>query len=115
NIENKKARLITILVTPLMSCSARLPVFILLVGLVVPSRQIFGVLGLQGLALMGLYVLGFLAAIAAATIFKILIKSKVKQYFILELPVYHAPNLNTVGITVVKKVEAFLFQAGKII
>jgi len=115
NIENKKARLITILVTPLMSCSARLPVFILLVGLVVPSRQIFGVLGLQGLALMGLYVLGFLAAIAAATVFKILIKSKIKQYFILELPVYRAPNLNTVGITVVKKVEAFLFQAGKII
>jgi len=115
NIENKKARLITILVTPLMSCSARLPVFILLVGLVVPSRQIFGILGLQGLALMGLYVLGFLAAIAAATIFKILIKSKVKQYFILEMPVYRLPNLNTVGITVVKKVETFLFQAGKII
>jgi len=115
NIENKKARLITILVTPLMSCSARLPVFILLVGLIVPERQILGILGLQGLALMGLYILGFLAAIGAATIFKILIKSKIKQYFILELPVYRAPNLNTVGITVVKKVETFLFQAGKII
>jgi ferrous iron transport protein B len=115
NIENKKARLITILVTPLMSCSARLPVYILLVGLAVPQRQVFGFLGLQGLALMGLYVLGFLAAIGAATVFKVLIKSKVKQYFILELPVYRLPNVNTVWITVVKKVKTFLFEAGKII
>jgi ferrous iron transport protein B len=115
NIENKKVRLITILVTPLMSCSARLPVYILLVGLIVPHRQIFGILGLQGLALMGLYVLGFLAAISAATIFKIIMKSKVKQYFILEMPVYRLPNLNTVGITIVKKVKTFLVEAGKII
>ncbi len=115
NIENKKSRLITILVTPLMSCSARLPVYILLVGLAVPSKTVLGILNLQGLALMGLYVLGFLAAIAAATVFKLIIKSKIKQYFILELPVYRLPNLNTVGITVVNKVKAFLFQAGKII
>jgi len=115
NIENKKSRLITILVTPLMSCSARLPVYILLVGLAVPQKTVLGIFNLQGLALMGLYVLGFVAAIAAATVFKILIKSKIKQYFILELPVYRLPNLNTVAITVVNKVKAFLFQAGKII
>jgi ferrous iron transport protein B len=115
NIENKKVRLITILVTPLMSCSARLPVYILLVGLIVPNKELFGILGLQGLALMGLYVLGFLAAITAATIFKIIMKSKVKQYFILEMPVYRLPNLNTVFITVYKKVKTFLSEAGKII
>lgn len=115
NIENKKSRLITILVTPLMTCSARLPVYILLVGLAVPQRTVLGIFNLQGLALMGLYVLGFVAAITAAAIFKIIIKSNIKQYFILELPVYRLPNLNTVAITVVNKVKAFLFQAGKII
>jgi len=115
NIENRKSRLITIMVTPLMSCSARLPVYILLVGLAVPNRTVLGIFNLQGLALMGLYVLGFVAAIAAATVFKVLIKSKIKQYFILELPVYRLPNVNTVAITVVNKVKAFLFQAGKII
>lgn len=115
NIENKKSRLITILVTPLMTCSARLPVYILLVGLAVPDRSVLGIFNLQGLALMGMYVLGFVAAITAAAIFKILIKSKIKQYFILELPVYRLPNLNTVAITVVNKVKAFLFEAGKII
>lgn len=115
NIENKKARLITILVTPLMSCSARLPVYILLVGMAVPQRPVLWFINLQGLALMGLYLLGFLAAIGAATIFKLVIKSKVKQYFILELPVYRFPDVNTVWITVVKKVKTFLFEAGKII
>ena len=115
NIENKKSRLITILVTPLMTCSARLPVYILLVGLAVPDKSALGIFNLQGLALMGMYVLGFVAAITAAAIFKMVIKSKIKQYFILELPVYRLPNLNTVAITVVNKVKAFLFQAGKII
>jgi ferrous iron transport protein B len=115
NIENAKARLITILVTPLMSCSARLPVYILLIGLAVPDKNVLGILNLQGLVLMGMYLLGFLAVIGGATFFRIFIKTKVKQYFILELPVYRLPNWQNVGLTVYKKVKTFITEAGKII
>jgi ferrous iron transport protein B len=115
NIEHSKSRLITILVTPLMSCSARLPVYILLIGLAVPDTQVWGFLNLQGLALLGLYVLGFLAVIAGAAVFRLLIKNKARQYFILELPAYRSPNWRNVGMTVVNKVKTFVTQAGKII
>lgn len=115
NIEHAKSRLITILVTPLMSCSARLPVYILLIGLAVPDKQVWGFLNLQGLALLALYVLGFLSVIAGATIFRLLIKNKTRQYFILELPAYRTPNWRNVAITVVNKVKTFVTQAGKII
>lgn len=115
NIEHAKSRLITILVTPLMSCSARLPVYILLIGLAVPDKQVYGFLSLQGLALLGLYMLGFLAVIAGAIIFRFLIKNKARQYFILELPAYRAPNWRNVGMTVINKVKTFITEAGKII
>ncbi len=115
NIENANARLITILVTPLMSCSARLPVYILLIGMAVPNESVLGFLNLQGLALMGMYLLGFMAVIGGAAFFRLFIKSNVKQYFILELPVYRLPNWQNVGFTVYNKVRTFITEAGKII
>jgi ferrous iron transport protein B len=115
NIENPKSKLITILVTPLMSCSARLPVYILLIGLVVPNKPFLGIINMQGLALMGMYVLGFLGVIGGAALFHAVLKNKAKQYFILEMPVYRMPNWSNVGMSVYKKVSSFVREAGKII
>lgn len=115
NIEHKKSRLITIMVTPLMSCSARLPVYILLIGLVVPEGYVFGFLSMRGLVLMAMYLLGFLSAIGAAWIFKVFMNIKEKQYFIMELPVYRIPNWHNVWMTVFKKVRTFVTEAGKVI
>jgi ferrous iron transport protein B len=114
-ISNTKERLITILVTPLMSCSARLPVYTLLIALVVPSKNLWGVINLQGLILMALYLIGFIAAIGAAFVLKYLIKSKEQSYFIMELPIFRLPQAKQVGIVIYDKVKVFLFEAGKII
>jgi len=115
SIEGYKARLITIMVTPLMSCSARLPVFILLIGIAIPSKMVFGLLNMQGLALMAMYLLGFFAALGGAMVFNAVLKPNKKQYFILELPVYRFPNWRNIVHTVIKKVQTFISQAGKII
>ncbi|MDQ3073177.1 MAG: ferrous iron transporter B, partial [Bacteroidota bacterium] len=114
NIEHPHSRLLTILVTPLMTCSARLPIFILLIGMLVPDSGT-GIFNYQGLALLALYLLGFLAAIGGAWLLKIFIKAEGKQYFILELPVYRIPNWQNVLTNVYKKVAAFIREAGKII
>ncbi|MDZ4840438.1 MAG: ferrous iron transport protein B [Bacteroidota bacterium] len=114
NIENKRTRLITIMVTPLMSCSARLPVYILLIGLAVPDRNWLGLFNIQGLVLMGMYILGFLAALLAAGVFKWILKNTSKQNFIMELPAYRQPRLKNVAITVYQKILGFT-QAAKII
>jgi ferrous iron transport protein B len=114
-ISNTKERLITILVTPLMSCSARLPVYTLLIALVIPSKTFWGVLNLQGLILMALYLIGFIAAIGAAFVLKYIIKSKEQSYFIMELPIYRMPQMKQVGMVIYDKVKVFLFEAGKII
>jgi ferrous iron transport protein B len=103
------------MVTPLMSCSARLPVYTLLISLVVPQDKATGFFNYQGLILMSLYLIGFLAAMVAAWIFKIILKAKEKSYFIMELPVYRSPQWKTVSITIIDKVKVFLFDAGKII
>ena len=92
NIENKKERLLTILVTPLMSCSARLPVYTILIALVVPNTFLFGIISLQGLVMMGLYLIGLVMALITSYVLKFIIKIKEKSYFILELPVYRAPD-----------------------
>ncbi|HVX24736.1 MAG TPA: ferrous iron transport protein B, partial [Parafilimonas sp.] len=97
NIENRKERLLTILVTPLMSCSARLPVYTILIALVVPTKYYFGFLSLQGLVMMALYLLGLIMALIVSYVFKFIIKLKEKSYFILELPVYRAPRWKNVG------------------
>jgi ferrous iron transport protein B len=114
-ISNNKERLITILVTPLMSCSARLPVYTLLIALVVPNKIVGGVINLQGVVLMALYLIGFLAAIGAALVLKYLIKSREQSYFIMELPIYRMPQAKQVGMVIYDKVKVFLLEAGKII
>jgi ferrous iron transport protein B len=115
NIDSWKDRLITIFVTPLMSCSARIPVYTILIALVVPQTYIFGLFNLQGLALMALYLLGFLAAIFSALVMKLIIKSKERSYFIMEFPSYKIPRWKNVGITIIENVKTFVFQAGKVI
>ncbi len=102
-IENWKDRLITIMVTPLMSCSARLPVYTLLISIIVPSKNVLGFLNIQGLVLMGMYLLGFIAAIVSAFVMKLIIKTKERSYFIMELPTYRMPRWNNVGITIFNK------------
>jgi ferrous iron transport protein B len=114
-IGNWKERMITIMVTPLMSCSARLPVYTLLISLVVPADSSFGIFNLHGLLLMGLYLIGFVAALGAAWVMKFLLKAKERSYFIMEMPVYRMPNWPSVGLTIVDKVKIFLIDAGKVI
>jgi len=114
-IDNWKDRMITIFVTPLMSCSARIPVYTVLIALVVPARYYLGFLNLQGMVLMGLYLLGFIAAILSAWVMKMILKTKERSYFIMEFPVYKMPRWKNVGITIIEKVKAFVFEAGKII
>jgi ferrous iron transport protein B len=115
NIENKKERLLTILVTPFMSCSARLPVFTILASLIIPNEYIFGILSIQGLVLMGLYVLGIIVALLVSYILNLFIKIKEKSFFILELPVYRQPRWKNIIITMVEKAKVFVFDAGKVI
>lgn len=114
-IDNWKERITTILVTPLMSCSARLPVFTILIALVVPEQTVFGILNLQGLALMGLYLLGFLAALISASIISLLIRVKERSFLIMELPMYRVPKWSNVGYTIVEKTKTFVWEAGKVI
>lgn len=113
-IQNRKERLITIMVTPLMSCSARLPVYTILIGLVIPDKSLF-IFNLRGLVLMGLYLLGFFMALIVAKVMSMVIKVKEKTYFLMELPVYRAPRWKNVGITMVEKAKVFITDAGKVI
>jgi len=114
-IENWKDRLITIFVTPFMSCSARLPVFTILVALIIPEDRLFGFFNYQGLVLMGLYLLGFFAAILSAFVMKFFIRTSEKSYLIMEMPTYRKPKWANVGYTIVEKTKAFVFEAGKVI
>ena len=115
NIENKKEKLLTILVTPFMSCSARLPVYTILISLVIDEKIYFGFLSLQGLVMMGLYLLGIVMALLASFVLKLFIKIKEKSYFILELPVYRAPRWGNVGMTMIQKAKIFVTDAGRVI
>ncbi|MBK8785401.1 MAG: ferrous iron transport protein B [Chitinophagaceae bacterium] len=115
NIENKKERLLTIMITPLMSCSARLPVYTILIALVIPSKLYFGFLSLQGLVMMGLYLLGTVMALVVAWVMKWFIKSSERSFFILELPTYRAPRWKNALTTMIEKAKIFVFDAGKII
>ncbi|MBW6483402.1 MAG: ferrous iron transport protein B [Vicingaceae bacterium] len=114
-ISNLKERLITIMVSPLISCSARIPVYTLLIALVVPENHTIGIFNMQGIIMMGLYLLGFVAALLAASVFKMIIKSKEKSSFTMEMPIYRMPRWNNVGFAIYNKVKVFLFEAGKII
>jgi len=114
-ISSWKERIITIMVAPLMSCSARIPVYTLLIALVIPSKQIFGFINLQGLVLFGLYFLGFISAIIVATIMHLIIKTKEQSFLLLEMPNYKLPRFKNVGLHVLEKVKTFVLEAGKII
>jgi ferrous iron transport protein B len=115
NIENRKERLLTILITPLMSCSARLPVYTILIGLVIPKTYLFGFLGVQGLVMMGLYLLGLVMALIVSYVAKWFIRIKERSFFILELPTYRSPRWNNILRTMVSKARIFVFDAGKVI
>jgi ferrous iron transport protein B len=115
NIENWKERLITILVTPFTTCSARLPVYAILISLIIPEKRIFGFLSLQGLTLMALYLLGFGMAVFSAFLLNKYLKLSCKSYFVVEMPSYKIPMFKNVGINVLEKTKAFVTGAGKII
>lgn len=115
NIENRKERLLTILITPLMSCSARLPVYTILIALVIPKTYLFGFLGVQGLVMMGLYLLGLVMALIVSYVAKWFIKINEKSFFILELPTYRSPRWSNVLPTMISKARIFVLEAGKVI
>lgn len=114
NIENTKERLITVLVAPFMTCAARLPVYAILIALVIPSRKWMG-FDLQGIVLMGLYLLGIFAALGFAWIFKKTLTSRYKSYLIMEMPDYQMPQWRNLFLGLWEKVSAFVFGAGRII
>ena len=114
-ISNYKERLISILIIPLMSCSARLPVYTLLISLMVPDDAVLGIFNLKGIILLGMYLLGFVVTLFTALILKVIVKTKEKSYFIMELPVYRLPQWQSIGVIVVGKVKVFLWEAGKVI
>ncbi|MBD2770499.1 ferrous iron transport protein B [Hymenobacter sp. BT664] len=114
-IESWKDRMITIFVTPLMSCSARIPVYTVLVALVVPDEAVGGLFNLRGVALMGLYLLGLFSALGSAWVLKKVLKARERSYFIMEFPVYRWPRWKNAGLTIYQKVRAFVLQAGKVI
>ena len=115
NIESWKDRMITIMVTPLIACSARLPVYTLLISLVVPDVKLWGIINMQGIVLMSLYVFSIVSAILVALVMKLVIRARERGYFIMELPVYRIPRWNNVLLTMYRSVKAFVFEAGKVI
>jgi len=114
NIENWKERLITILVTPFTTCSARLPVYLIIIALVIPEGYIFG-LSYQALTLMLLYLIGFGMAVFSAYVLDRVMKTNRKTFFVVEMPNYKLPLLKNVLITVFEKTKTFVLEAGKII
>lgn len=114
NIENWKERLITILVTPFTTCSARLPVYVIIIALVIPEGSFIG-MSYKALTLMSLYIIGFMTAIVSAYILNKILKIKSKSYFVVEMPSYKIPLVKNVALTVLEKTKTFVFEAGKII
>ncbi|NAS31835.1 ferrous iron transport protein B [Flavobacteriaceae bacterium R38] len=114
NIESWKERLITILVSPFVTCSARLPVYLIIIALVIPDTTFLG-LNIQGLMLMALYLIGFLTAVFSAWVLNKILKIKSRSFFVVEMPNYKLPLFKNVALTVVEKTKSFVFDAGKII
>ncbi|MAZ29138.1 MAG: ferrous iron transport protein B [Cytophagaceae bacterium] len=115
NIESWKERLITILVTPFTTCSARLPVYLIIISLVIPDTQLLGFISLQGLVLMALYIIGFATAIGAAWILNKVLNIKSRSFFVIEMPNYKLPMFKNVAYNVIEKTRSFVVDAGKII
>jgi ferrous iron transport protein B len=114
-IENWKDRMITIMVTPLVTCSARLPIYILLIALVVPNRNVWWIINLQGLALTGMYVFSLVSAVLVAFVFKLILKGRERGYFIMEIPVYRMPRWKNVAFSMYERSKTFVLRAGKVI
>lgn len=114
NIENWKERLVTILVTPFTTCSARLPVYLILISLIIPDERILGA-NLQGLVLMVFYMLGFAMALLAAFVLHKIMPQNQTSYFVIEMPNYRIPLLKNVLLTIVEKTKSFVLEAGKVI
>lgn len=114
-ISNWKERLITILVTPFISCSARIPVYTVLIGFAVPATTVWGIFNLQGLAFMALYLFGIAAALLAAWVFKLILKTREHSFLMLEMPEYRMPVMRNIWINVWEKVKTFVVEAGKVI
>jgi ferrous iron transport protein B len=115
NIDNRKERLITILITPLMSCSARLPIYTVMIALVVPAKNAFWFISWQALALLAMYLLGILMALVASIILSKLLKHQDNSYFVVEMPTYKVPRWKNIGLTILEKLKAFTLEAGKVI
>lgn len=115
NIESPKDRLITLLVTPLISCSARLPVYILLISLIIPAGDGWFIFNTQGIVLMGMYLLGIVMAIFVAWVFKMLLKNDGNSFFVMEMPDYQMPRWRNIWQVIYVKASSFITQAGKII
>ena len=114
-ISNWKERMITIFVAPFMSCSARIPVYTLLISLVIPKIYYFGFINLQGIVLFSLYSLGLIAVLVVSFIMKFIVKSEEKGFLLLELPSYKNPRWPNIGISILEKIKLFIFDAGKVI
>jgi ferrous iron transport protein B len=114
-IENWKDRMITIMVTPLVTCSARLPIYILLIALVVPNRNVWWIINLPGLALTGMYVFSLISAIVVAFVFKLILKGRERGYFIMEIPVYRMPRWKNVAYSMYERSKTFVLRAGTVI
>ena len=115
-IANQRDRIATILVMPFMTCSARLPVYALIIAAFLPERPVIGpILGTRAVALLGLYLLGFLAAFATARVLKSSILKSEPTPFILELPPYRWPTLKTIGLSLLDRAKIFLYRAGTVI
>ena len=114
NIENWKERLITILVTPFMTCSARLPVYSILIALVIPVGSILG-FSFKGLVLMLLYLSAFIMALVSSFLYSKILKVKFKSYFVVEMPNYKFPLIKNIALIVWEKTKSFVTEAGKII
>lgn len=114
NIENVKERLITIIVTPFMTCAARLPVYSIIIGLIIPDK-FFGGISYKALALLGMYIVGFLMSLAAAFLLKSIIKNKAASFLVMDLPTYKKPLFGYDLRLTLEKVWEFITGAGKII
>jgi ferrous iron transport protein B len=114
-IHNPRDRLATIMIAPLMTCSARLPVYALIIGAFIPRRTVWGGLELQGVVLFALYIVGVVSAMAVAFVLKRSGRGSGFQALMLELPAYHWPNLRNLGIGLWQRVEIFMSRVGTII
>lgn len=114
-LDNHRDRVVTIMVAPLMSCSARLPIYTLFIAAFIPAGSFLGLVGYQGLAMFSMYVLGIVMAFAAAWVLKKVVFKGGGSYFVMELPPYRLPQLRLVFWRMVERAKAFVWRAGKII